>query len=204
MEGAMHSGTGVIRTGDVSLSEYFREQLAIHAQELEPQPKEDTRWYLGNLLVRFCRSQDFFAFEDSRSTLRPLALLYSDALEARNEYERCQLLQQLGDLSLFLGALFPQHYIRRGLRQDYLVGMGCGAYDYLADNARQGRHVFSELSGAFGMMLVLVANACSADRETMSDDRLTLDDRLQRVNDARASRRLDLAGSVPTEDDRLH
>lgn len=157
----MHSGTGVFRAGDVSLSEYFREQLAIHAQELEPQPKEDTRWYLGNLLVRFSRSEDFFAFEDGRYTLRPLALLYSDALEARNEYERCQLLQQLGDLSLFLGALFPQHYTRRGLRQDYLVGMGCGAYDYLADNARSGRHVYSELAGAFGVMLKLVANACS-------------------------------------------
>lgn len=200
----MHSGTGVIRTGDVSLSEYFREQLAIHAQELELQPKEDTRWYLGNLLVRFCRSQDFFAFDDGRSTLRPLALLYSDALEARNEYERCQLLQQLGDLSLFLGALFPQHYIRRGLRQDYLVGMGCGAYDYLADNARQGRHVFSELAGAFGVMLVLVANACSADREAVNDDRLALDERRAQAREARDSHRLELVASIPRADDRLH
>lgn len=200
----MHSGTGVIRTGDVSLSEYFREQIALHAQELEPQPKEDTLWYLGNLLVRFCRSQDFFAFEEGRPTLRPLALLYSDALEARNEYERCLLLQQLGDLSLFLGALFPQHYIRRGLRQDYLVGMGCGAYDYLADNARRGRHVFSELSGAFGMMLVLVANACSTDRETAGGELTGIDERLAAARDARASQGLDLAVSLPKEDDRLH
>ena len=161
----MHSATSVLRTGDVSLSEYFREQLAIHARELDPQPNEDTRWYLGNMLVRFSRSDDFFAYEDGRRTLRPLAMLYSDALEARNEYERCQLLQQLGDLSLFLGALFPKHYVRRGLRQDYLVGMGCGAYVYLADNARGGRHVFSELAGAFSVMLQLVANACSAERK---------------------------------------
>ncbi len=200
----MHSGTGVIRTGDVSLSEYFREQIAIHAQELEPPPREDTRWYLGNLLVRFGRSQDFFAFEDGRSALRPLALLYGDALEARNEYERCQLLQQLGDLSLFLGALFPQHYLRRGLRQDYIVGMGCGAYDYLADNARRGRHVFSELAGAFSVMLQLVANACNADRETVSDDIHARDERLLMARDAHANRRLEIAGSVPTEDDRLH
>ncbi|MBK6740337.1 MAG: hypothetical protein IPG64_22120 [Haliea sp.] len=107
----MDSGSGVLRTGEVSLSEYFREQLAIHAQELEPQPREDTCWYLGNLLVRFSRSENFFAYEDGRSTLRPLALLYSDALDARNEYERCLLLQQLGDLSLFLGALYPKHYV---------------------------------------------------------------------------------------------
>lgn len=200
----MHSGTGVIRTSDVSLSEYFREQISLHAQELEPQPKEDTLWYLGNLLVRFCRSQDFFAFEEGRSTLRPLALLYSDALEARNEYERCQLLQQLGDLSLFLGALFPQHYIRRGLRQDYLVGMGCGAYEYLADNARRGRHVFSELSGAFGMMLVLVANACSTEREAANAEVPGIDERLATAHDARASQRLELAVSPTQEVDRLH
>ncbi len=200
----MHSGIGVIRTGDVSLSEYFREQLAIHAQELEPQPREDTRWYLGNMLVRFCRSQDFFAFEDGRSALRPLALLYGDALEARNEYERCQLMQQLGDLSLFLGALFPKHYTRRGLRQDYLVGMGGGAYDYLAGNARQGRHVFSELAGAFSVMLALVANACSADRESVNDDLLALDERLRMARDAHTHRRLEAVGSYPTADDRLH
>ena len=29
----MHSRSGLIRTGDVSLSEYFREQLALHARE---------------------------------------------------------------------------------------------------------------------------------------------------------------------------
>ena len=202
----MDSGSGVLRTGEVSLSEYFREQLAIHAQELEPQPREDTCWYLGNLLVRFSRSENFFAYEEGRSTLRPLAMLYSDALDARNEHERCLLLQQLGDLSLFLGALYPKHYVRRGLRQDYLVGMGCGAYDYLADNARRGRHVFSELAGAFSMMLQLVASACSTDRESAKADNLVLDERLLTARDARADRLLSLASTsnVPTEDDRIH
>jgi hypothetical protein len=200
----MHSETEVVRTGDVSLSEYFREQLAMHAQELEPQPCEETCWYLGNLLVRFSRSENFFAFEDGRSTLRPLAMLYSDALDARNEYERCLLLQQLGDLSLFLGALYPRHYVRRGLRQDYLVGMGCGAYDYLADNARRGRHVFSELAGAFGEMLQLVANACRAERESAKAGKLAVEERLLTARDARAGRLLALASSVPTAGDRIH
>jgi hypothetical protein len=200
----MHSGAVVINTGDVSLSEYFREQLAVYAQELQPPPREDTRWYLGNLLVRFSRSEDFFAFEEGRSTLRPLALLYSDALGARNEYERCQLLQQLGDLSLFLGALYPRYYRRRGLQQDYLVGMGCGAYDYLADNARRGRHVFSELAGAFSAMLALVANVCSAEPEPGNDDSIALDERLRMTRYARAKRHFELAGNVPASDERLH
>ncbi|MCB1847123.1 MAG: hypothetical protein KDI04_06960 [Halieaceae bacterium] len=200
----MHSTRGFIRTGDVSLSEYFREQLTIHSRQLEPPPREDTRWYLGNLLVRFCRSEDFFAYEEGRFDLRPLALLYRDALEAPNEYQRCQLLQQLGDLSLFVAALFPENYSRRGIRQDYLVGMGCGAYDYLADNARRGRHVFSELAAGFSVMLELVAKACDADQELADEDILALYERWRATRSPRARRRLEAAGIYPAEGDPLH
>ena len=135
----MHSSTGVIRTSETSLSEYFREQLARHARELEPPPQEDTCWYLGNLLVRFCRSEDFFTYESGRFDLRPLALLFGDAVEARDEHQRWLLLQQLGDMSLFMGALFPENYSRRGLGQDYLVGMGCGASQPASENAEHPR-----------------------------------------------------------------
>lgn len=200
----MNFSVGVIRTGDVSLSEYFREQLAIHAQGLEPAPREDTRWYLGNLLERFCLSENFFSWEDGHFGLRPLALLYGDAVEADSEYERCQLLQQLGDLSLFLGALFSENFTRRGIKQDYLVGMGCGAYDYLANNARRGRHVFSELAGAFSVMLELVANACSAESEMADGDILALYERWRVTRSVHAKRRLEAEGIYPKDDDVLH
>ena len=200
----MHSRTGVIRTSDASLSEYFREQLARHAQELEPTPQEDTCWYLGNLLVRFCRSENFFAYEDGRMDLRPLALLYGDAVEARNEHERCLLLQQLGDIALFMGALFPGNYTRRGLRQDYLVGMGCGAYDYLADNARRGRHVFLELGGDFSVMLELVGNACNADRQLPDEAILALYERWRVTRSPLAKRQLQAVGIDLGESGLLH
>ncbi|MEZ5501703.1 MAG: hypothetical protein R3E50_03230 [Halioglobus sp.] len=200
----MHSRSGVISTSDTTLSEYFREQLARHAHELEPPPQEDTRWYLGNLLVRFCRSEDFFAYEDGRFELRPLALLYGDALEASSEHERCLLLQQLGDTSLFIGALFPENYTHRGLRRDYVVGMGCGAYDYLADNARGGRHVFAELAGAFSVMLELVANACTGDQQLANEDILALYQRWRVSRNPLAKRQLEAMGIHPREDDRLH
>ncbi len=201
----MHStSTGVIRTNEVSLSEYFREQLARHARELESAPQEDTCWYLGNLLVRFCRSEDFFTYEDGRFDLRPLALLFGDAVEARNEHERCLLLQQLGDTSLFMGALFPENYSRRGLGQDYLVGMGCGAYDYLADNARQGRHVFAELAGAFAVMVELVANACAGEPPAADEDILALYERWRSTRNPLAKRQLEALGIHTGGDDRLH
>jgi len=164
-------GTGEqLATSEASLALYFRERLANRAQDYDPPPAEDTCWYLGNLLERFGRSEDFFAWEDSNLQLRPLALLYGDAMEARSDHERCLLLQQLGDMALFLGALFPERFSRKGIQQDYVVGMGGGAYDYLANNARAGRHVFAELAGTFTVMIDLVATACHADAETLDPE----------------------------------
>jgi hypothetical protein len=151
--------------GEASLSLYFKERIDECARDLQPPPAEDTCWYVSAMLERFGRSEDLFAFDEGQLGLRPLALLYGDAMEARSPHERCLLLQQLGDLSLFLGALFPERFTRRGIQQDYLVGMGGGAYDYLASNARAGRHVFAELAGTFTVMIELVARACHADPE---------------------------------------
>ena len=82
--------------------------------------------------------------------------------------------------------------------------MGCGAYDYLADNARQGRHVFSELAAGFSVMLELVANACHADQELADEDMLALYERWRATRSPRARRRLEAAGIYPDEDDPLH
>lgn len=159
---------------ETSLTNYFCRQLNIHAERLEPPPHADTRWYIGNLLDRFGRSERLFTYDNGQLTLRPLALLYSDAIEASNERERCLLLQHLGDMALFLGALFPEKWARRGIGKDYFVGMGGGAYDYLADNARSNNHIFAELAGTFTRMLELIANACSRSEQLSAEEILGL------------------------------
>lgn len=143
-----------------SLAEYFRGQLNQCCVELHPQPQQDTLWYLGDMLARFGNSDQVFSFEEGTLTLRPLALLYSDAMEAPTVRDRQLILRQLGDLALFLGALFPENFSRRGLEKDYLVGMGGAAYSYLSNSSLKQSHVFSELSKAFTRMLELVAEAC--------------------------------------------
>lgn len=159
---------------ETSLSYYFQKRLTKYAQRYSPAPHDDTCWYLGSLLDRFGRAEAMFSYQDGQLTIRPLALLYSDALEARNDRERCLLLQQLGDMALFMGALFPERYARRGIGQDYFVGMGGGAYDYLADNARQNRHIYAELAKTFTRMLELVANACSRKHSMTTEEVLAL------------------------------
>jgi hypothetical protein len=159
---------------ETSLSSYFSKRLTRYAERFRPPPHEDTCWYLGTLLERFGRSEELFSYQDGQMTLRPLALLYSDAIEADNTRERCLMLQQLGDMALFLGALYPERFSRHGILQDYFIGMGGSAYDYLADNARSNRHIFAELANTFTRMLEMVANACSRTQRLTTEEVLKL------------------------------
>ncbi|GGO80474.1 hypothetical protein GCM10011348_17220 [Marinobacterium nitratireducens] len=159
-----------------SLADYFRDQIRqIDNRSLQ----EDTCWYLGNLLDRFSRDDALFSYQDGQRSIRPLALLYGDALEAADGRERCLILRHLGDMALFLGALFPEHYARRGIQRDYFIGMGSGAYDFLADNAAHHRHVFAELAGGFGRMLELVARTCRRYRRYSDSEIMAIYQRWQ-------------------------
>lgn len=170
----MRFDTEQLSITETSLSSYFSKRLNRYARRFKPPPHEDTCWYLGSLLERFGRSEQLFSYQDEQMLLRPLALLYADAIEASNDRERCLLLQQLGDMALFLGALFPERFTRRGLQQDYFIGMGGSAYDYLADNARSNRHIYAELARTFARMLEMVANACSRTQRMTTEGVLAL------------------------------
>lgn len=190
----MYVDSGQPPITETSLSVYFKNRLSEYSQRFEPPPHDDTCWYLGSLLDRFGRSDQLFSYADGYYGLRPLALLYGDALEASNERERCLLLQQLGDMALFLGALFPERFTRRGIQQDYVVGMGGGAYDYLAGNARKNRHIFSELARTFTRMLDIIANACSREQSLSTDEVIGLYQRWLATGDPVIASRLRAVG----------
>ena len=187
-----------------SLELYFSEQLQEHGQRLRPPPNEDTLWYLSTLLARFGRSEALFSYDEGQFTLRPLALLYGDALEAQDDQQRCLFLQQLGDMALFLGALFPERFTRRGIQQDYVVGMGGGAYDYLAGNARANRHVFRELGAMFGRLLELIAAACSTGTNVSDETVLSIYQRWCESRDPLLARQLRSLGITVDDGARLH
>ena len=188
---------------ETSLSSYFSKRLTRYARRFRPPPHEDTCWYLGSLLERFGRSEQLFAFQDGQMTLRPLALLYSDAIEADNARERCLMLQQLGDMALFLGALFPERFTRHGILQDYFIGMGGSAYDYLADNAKANRHIFAELANTFTRMLEMVANACSRTQRLTTEEVLALYQRWLSTRDPVIEGQLRALGIELAENERL-
>jgi hypothetical protein len=189
---------------ETSLSSYFSKRLTRYAERFRPPPHEDTCWYLGTLLERFGRSEELFSYQDGQMTLRPLALLYSDAIEADNTRERCLMLQQLGDMALFLGALYPERFSRHGILQDYFIGMGGSAYDYLADNARSNRHIFAELANTFTRMLEMVANACSRTQRLTTEEVLSLYQRWLGTRDPVIESQLRALGIELTGNEQLH
>jgi hypothetical protein len=188
---------------ETSLSSYFSKRLTRYARRFRPPPHEDTCWYLGSLLERFGRNEELFSYQDGHMTLRPLALLYSDAIQANNSRERCLMLQQLGDMALFLGALFPERLTRHGIHQDYFIGMGGSAYDYLADNARANRHIFAELANTFTLMLEMVANACSRTQRLTTEEVLALYQRWLSTSDPVIESQLSALGIELTGSERL-
>lgn len=177
-----------------TLADYFRLRLMEHAEQLPSPPHEDTLWYMGCMLARFGDSEQLFSYDNGKISIRPLALLYKDAHETQDRHQRCLLLRQLGDLALFLGALFPETFARRGIRKDYFVGMGGGAYDYLSENAPQNRHIFSELAATFMRMLELVAQACSRQQMFDATDILNLYQRWRQSRDQRIAAQLQALG----------
>ena len=199
----MRSDSPQLPITETSLSSYFSKRLNRYAERFRPPPHEDTCWYLGTVLERFGRSEELFAYQDGQMMLRPLALLYSDAIEADNTRERCLLLQQLGDMALFLGALFPDRFTRHGILQDYFVGMGGSAYEYLADNARSNRHILAELANTFTRMLEMVANACSRKQRLTTEEVLLLYQRWLNTGDPVIEKQLQVLGIEVSENERL-
>ena len=199
----MHLDSKQLPITETSLSSYFKKRLTRYAKRFRIPPHEDTCWYLGSLLERFGRSEQLFAYQDGHMTLRPLALLYNDAIQADNARERCLMLQQLGDMALFLGALFPERFTRHGILQDYFIGMGGSAYDYLADNSKANRYIFAELANTFTRMLEMVANACSRRHHLTTDEVVALYQRWLSTHDPVIENQLRSLGINLVESDQL-
>lgn len=144
------------------LSEYFHDAVHRAANRRHLCADQATLHYLSLLLCQYARSDRVFDYDDRRLQLRPLALLYGEALAARSARERRLWLQRLGDLALFVGGLFAGRLSRRFQDLDYCMAMGGNAYGYLHQTAtRPGEQdqatVFGELADGFDRFVDLVA-----------------------------------------------
>lgn len=143
------------------LSAYFHDAVHHTAARHRIDAGDATLHYLTLLLSHYARSERLFDYDQRHLQLRPLALLYGDALAAGSERERRLWLQRLGDLALFVGGLFAGRLSRHLTDLDYCVAMGGNAYDYLGQTAPRADEqalVFGELAGGFARFVDLVAD----------------------------------------------
>jgi hypothetical protein len=155
------------------LGEYFHHAVRSAADRSNLGADAATLHYLASLLSQYARSEQVFDYADRRLQLRPLALLYGEALEARSPGERRLWLQRLGDLALFVGGLFAGQLSRRFQDLDYCVAMGGNAYGYLHDTAERRAEqaqalIFGELAEGFGGFVEVIAVVTGRTEERLN------------------------------------
>lgn len=183
----------VIQEGD--LKAFFHRSLTRTARDQRLDAGDATLHYLTHLLADYARSDRLFDDTAQGVELRPLALLYNDALEAASLAERRLWLRRLGDLALFVGGCFSGRLSRRLTDLDYCIAMGGNAYGYLhetADGSPRDRalgEIFGELAHRFARFVELLGAIVARD-DSAPEDLLQLYERWRATGDPLIARRL--------------
>lgn len=193
-----HHAEKLIASGDVK--GFFKDSLSevVHNRSIEA--KDDTLAYLVNLLVAFTRVDAGFHRNFDGATLKPLALLYAEAVEAASDEERRQALRQLGDLSLFVAGVFADCLNRKLVDVDYFIAMGGNAYSYLSDtmpDSVRGRtysEIFEELSLKFSEFVDVLNEFTDKTKLTSNVDIMRLYELWLRTGSKHAARKLRRVG----------
>jgi hypothetical protein len=119
-----------------SLQEYFFDSVNAAVRNQQIETSDETIYYLVNLLTSFSRSEGLFQYNEDGVSLKPLALMYTDALSETALAERIRILQKLGDTALFISGVFSDSLNSRLVDVDYYIAMGGNAYSYLSDSMR--------------------------------------------------------------------
>jgi hypothetical protein len=189
---------------ETSLEEYFQSSISDALENQKLKAGADTVHYVVSLLTSFARSEQLFERTPDGVMIRPLALLYAEAVEGTTVDERNRALRRLGDVALFISGVFSQSLNRCAVDIDYYVAMGGSAYSYLSDMMR-GTHrgramsaIYDELSSKFVDFVdvlgeVSEANACNNDADVLRQYEIWL-----RTGSTRAAGRLRAAGIQPS------
>jgi hypothetical protein len=200
--GLSHHGSDALQPV-CSLQEFFRDSLdeAIAANKVAV--RQETTFYVVNLLTLFARSEALYEQGPDGPQLKPLALMLSDAVEARTDEERHFALQRLGDVALFIAGFFSDSLSRAAVDLDYYVRMGGGAYQSLAGSIRgtfRGRafgQVFTELGDKFPALVDVLHEMRDSVRGATDEDALRLYEVWMKTGSPRAARLLRDLGIHP-------
>lgn len=188
----------------ITLFDYFSDGIHRESKEIMNPLSDDVIHYLTHLLIQFSESNRLFNYQNNEQTLPTLALLYEEAYNAATTNQRTTQLKQLGDTALFIGALFFEHYAKKGINKDYFIGMGGGAYSSLGELHYKGGRVFVELAENFPRLLQIIANVCSIELTYNATDIFSLLERWQSSKNTTLKNQLHSIGIVPFEFNNKH
>jgi hypothetical protein len=171
-----------------SLKEFFRDALHDALSHQHVAVEGETEHYVVNVLTLFSDADALYErhsqhkearHNDSRTRLKPLAMMLGEALEAPTREARFRGLQRLGDVSLFIAGFFSAGFARKLVDVDYHIAMGGHAYSALAEScpparARTMRQVFAELSAKFQPMVDALNEISETAYQHSDQDRLRL------------------------------
>lgn len=198
---------GLIKEGN--LQAFFHGSLQRAARKHQLKAGDATLHYLTHMLADFAHADRVFDRTQDGIGMRPLAILYSDALQATSVHEQRLWLRRLGDLALFVGGLFAGRLSRRLTDIDYCIAMGGNAYEYLHqtadDNARDRAQseIFGELARNFARFVELLA---AATHKKVNDERdmIRLYDDWLATGSPLTARRLQALGIEPATPNKVH
>lgn len=187
----------------VTVREHFSTALQSAARNQDVALRDITSTYLVNLLTEYCEASALAAVTDANQQIKPLAMLYGEALEAPTTEHRRRTLQKLGDLALFISGVFSDSLNRKLVDVDYYIGMGEAAYCCVYDSlkvdtrAKAVSAVFAELSSKFPLLVDLLTEISEMSGLKSRSDLLRSYELWQKTGSERARKQLSRAGIVP-------
>lgn len=189
---------GVVTT--TSIQDYFRRSVDDALDNQNVDATEATTHYIVNVLTSFARADQLFEHTPEGLRLRPLALLYAEALEQASARLRFLLMRRLGDVALFVAGMFSESLNRKLVDLDYYIAMGGNAYAYLSDTAQDtvsGKamaDVFHELAHNFTSFVDVLQEVSEGGTGSSDKDLLEVYDVWLRTGSTRAARQLQKLG----------
>ena len=187
-----------------SVGDFFHRALnsALSNQHIDATPH--TVHYIVHLLTDFSRSDRLYEKTEHGYGLKPLALLYADAVYSTDAGERRYALRRLGDVALFISGLFSHSLSRKMVDVDYYVAMGGGAYAELSSPGTHGLQatslspIFEELSHKFTDFVDALAEVGADANFNNDSDLLRSYENWLRTGSKRAAQHLRREGIEPS------
>jgi hypothetical protein len=188
---------------NVSVKAYFSDAVHAAVSRRQSPVSGETAVYLSNLLTGFLNSEQLYDTTPDGVTIRPLAMLYGDAVQAARGLERARALQRLGDVALFISGLYADSLSRSLVDVDYYIAMGGNAYSCLADSGHRSNYVkrlqevFMELAERFTQCVDILAEVGEQSNLRNDNDVLRLYEIWLGSGSPRAAEKLQALGIQP-------